>query len=92
VITTVHSGTPGAKAGLRGGTSDEEFLGTRFTRGGDVIVAIDGQPVRSAEDVVRIVTERVSPGQVAKIAFYRGTDRRTVDVRLGERPANPSRQ
>ena len=90
VITTVHSGTPGEKAGLRGGTSDEQFLGTRFTRGGDVIVAIDGQPVRSAEDVVRLVTERLAPGQVAKFTIYRGSDRQTAEVKLGERPANPS--
>jgi S1-C subfamily serine protease len=90
VITTVHSGTPGAQAGLRGGTSDEQFLGTRFTRGGDVIVAIDGQPVRSAEDVVRLVTERLSPGEVAKFTIYRGNERRTVEVKMGERPANPS--
>ncbi|MDQ2984660.1 MAG: trypsin-like peptidase domain-containing protein [Actinomycetota bacterium] len=91
VITAVHSHTPGAAAGLRGGTSNEEVLGMRFTRGGDVIVAIDGRPVRSAEDVVRIVSGRVSPGETVGFTIYRGNARKTVMVKLAERPASPKR-
>jgi S1-C subfamily serine protease len=89
VVTTVHSDTPGAAAGLRGGNKKERALGTIFTVGGDLIVAIDGQPVSSAEDVVRVVTERLNPGQTARFTIYRGTSRRTVPVKLSVRPANP---
>jgi S1-C subfamily serine protease len=92
VITSVRPGTPGAKAGLRGGTSDEKVLGSTFTRGGDVIVAIDGRPVRSAEDVIRIVASRLSPRETASFTIYRDDHKRTVDVELAERPANPGRQ
>ena len=46
--------------------------------GGDAIVAIDGIPVRQAEDVVRIVTQRLLPGEQARFTVVRGTQRRTV--------------
>ena len=86
VISNVVDGGPAAAAGLRGGSGREEVLGIEFIRGGDVIVAIDGQTVRSSEDVVRIVTTSLSPGQVARFTIRRGKTRREVPVRLGERP------
>jgi 2-alkenal reductase len=85
VITSVVGGGPAAIAGLRGGSGREEVLGIEFLRGGDVIVAIQGQPVRSSEDVVRIVTTTLLPGQVARFTIERGNARRDVSVRLGER-------
>ncbi|MBA3347547.1 MAG: PDZ domain-containing protein, partial [Actinobacteria bacterium] len=59
--------------------------------GGDVIVAVAGQAVARADDVARIVTESLSPGQVVSVAVLRGGkgERRTVKVRLVERPADP---
>ncbi len=86
VITNVRDGSPAAAAGLRGGSGREDVLGIEFVRGGDVIVAIDGQTVRSAEDIVRIVTASLSPGQVARFTIQRGNSRRDIPVRLGERP------
>ncbi len=86
VITNVVDGSPAAAGGLRGGSGREDVLGIEFVRGGDVIVAIDGQTVRSAEDIVRIVTSSLSPGQVARFTIRRGNSRREIPVRLGERP------
>ena len=85
VISNVVDGGPAAAAGLRGGSGRDEVLGIEFIRGGDVIVAIDGQTVGSSEDVVRIVTTSLSPGQVARFTIRRGKTRREVPVRLGER-------
>ena len=89
LIDDVTSGGPGAKAGLHGGTAVEAFEGQQIKRGGDVIVAVDGIPVQGADDVVRIVATRLHPGQAATFTVVRGGTRRTVAVRLGERPANP---
>jgi 2-alkenal reductase len=89
VITRVSSGTPGAQAGFRAGSDREDLLGAQFIRGGDLIVAIGGHPVGSAEDVVRIVTEQLSPGQSVPVTFYRGSQRHRVTIKLAERPANP---
>jgi 2-alkenal reductase len=87
LIDQVRSGTAGAKAGLRPGTRDEVFLGQGVKVGGDAIVAIDGIPVRNAQDVVRIVSERLVPGETARFTVVRGQDRRVVPVTVGERPA-----
>jgi S1-C subfamily serine protease len=85
VITGVVKGSPAAAAGLHGGSDTADVLGIEFVRGGDVIVAIDGHPVRSSEDIVRIVTETLSPGQIAHFTVRRGNTTRQVAVRLGER-------
>ena len=90
IVDCTESGSPGQKAGLRGGSNDVQFNGSAFRRGGDVIVAIDGTPVRNAEDVVRVVTERLAPGGVATLTIYRGDVRKTVAVRLIDRPKTPS--
>jgi S1-C subfamily serine protease len=89
VIDTVEQNAPAETAGLRGGNREEQVLGMGFTRGGDLITAIDGRRVQSAEDVVRIVTERLSPGEVATFTIFRDGKRRNVPVRLTTRPANP---
>jgi S1-C subfamily serine protease len=85
VISEVRGASPAARAGLRGGTEEVEFNGLTFMTGGDAIVAIDGQPVRSADDVVRIVSEQLLPGEVAIFTVMRDNRRVSIAVRLGER-------
>jgi S1-C subfamily serine protease len=89
VITSVRPGSPGERAGLRGGTAQRDFNGLAFTYGGDVLVAIDGRPVRNANDVVRAVAERLQPGQISTFTIVRDGHRRRVPVVLATRPQNP---
>lgn len=88
IVDSVRAGGPGAKAGIRGGNRDVEVFDTSFTRGGDVIVAIDGVPVSSAGDVVRIVSERLLPGQTVPFTVVRGGRRLELPVTLTERPSS----
>jgi S1-C subfamily serine protease len=88
-VQTVVDGSPAAKAGLRAGDAEQLYTGIRFRPGGDLIVAIDGLPVKTAEDVVRVVTERLLPGETAHLTLLRGGKKVDVDVVLGERPAIP---
>jgi S1-C subfamily serine protease len=55
-----------------------------------VIVAIGGRDVRSADDVVRIVSQELAPGQTVRFTIFRGERRLQVPVRLEERPAAPA--
>jgi S1-C subfamily serine protease len=87
-IVSVQPGLPGAAAGLQGGHRDESYLGVDFKVGGDVIVAIAGHPVRSSEDVVRIVTDTLAPGQRVHFTVVRDGKRLDVPLRLAERPAS----
>jgi 2-alkenal reductase len=76
----------GRRAGLHAGSRDELYEGLAVRVGGDAIVAINGIPVTSAEDVVRIVAERLVPGEVARFTVVRGASRRVVPVTLDARP------
>jgi S1-C subfamily serine protease len=89
VITSVRPDSAGAQAGLRGGSEERDFNGVAFTYGGDVLVAVNGSPVRSANDVVRAVSEQLRPGQASMFTIVRDGSRRTVRVVLGTRPRNP---
>jgi S1-C subfamily serine protease len=86
LVDKIVAGGAGARAGLRAGTRPQTFNGAQVTVGGDAIVAIDGQPVANAGDVVRIVSTRLTPGQVAEFTVVRGKKRVAVPVRLDARP------
>jgi 2-alkenal reductase len=86
MVEQIAAGSPGLRAGLRCGREREVFRGVEFRKGADVIVAIDGQPVKSADDLVRIVSERLEPGQQSTFQIVRGDERKAIAVRLGERP------
>jgi S1-C subfamily serine protease len=77
LVQTVTNGSPADKAGLHAGSSTG--------RGADVIVSVDGKSVTGADDVVQAVSEK-QPGDSVEIEYYRGNDKRTVTVTLGERP------
>jgi len=87
LIDLVTPGSAGARAGLVAGTREAVFQGQAVKTGGDAIVAIAGIPVTNAEDVVRIVSERLLPGQTVPFTVVRGSRRRVVTVRLAVRPA-----
>jgi 2-alkenal reductase len=86
LIVNVRSDGPGSKAGLQGGDEEVDVLGIQnLTTGGDVIVAIDGRPVRSADDVVRIVSLVLKPNTTSVFTVVRDGKRKDVAVRLAER-------
>jgi S1-C subfamily serine protease len=90
LIADIEPGTPADSAGLRAGTQVESYNGLSITLGGDLIVAIGASPVRSADDVSRIVTDELLPGQRVPFRVLRDGDRPvTVRVTLGNRPARP---
>jgi 2-alkenal reductase len=83
---------PAADAGIRGGTRTVGFQGRQVTVGGDLVVAIDGEPVETADDLVRIVTGDLRPGQTATFSIVRGSRTIELDLKLAERPADAPQQ
>jgi 2-alkenal reductase len=86
LVDSVQTGTAAEHAGLRAGSRDVQLNGETVRAGGDVIVSVDGRPVRSSGDLIRIVSARLVPGQDARVVVVRGKERRTVTLRLDERP------
>ena len=90
LISEVRPGGPAEAAGLHGGSRRVLFNGLAVTVGGDLVVAIGGVPVGSADDLVRLVAERHLPGQTVAFTVLRGgTTRARVDVTFAERRADP---
>jgi serine protease Do len=52
----------------------------------DVIVLVEGQPVRTNEELIRDISAR-QPGTVARLEVLREGRRHTINVKLAERPA-----
>jgi 2-alkenal reductase len=86
LVDVVQPGTVAERAGLQAGTRDVHLNGETVRAGGDVIVSIDGQRVGSSGDLIRIVSGRLVPGQRARVVLVRGKQRKTVTLRLDERP------
>ncbi len=78
-ILQVFEGTPAAAAGLKGLTQTRDG---RMVLG-DVIVAIDNQPVACVEDMLAIL-DRHQPGDAVTIVCRRERDLRQVQVTLYE--------
>jgi S1-C subfamily serine protease len=82
LVQDVVPNGPSDDAGLRAGR-------TRTTQGlvagGDIIVAVDGDEITESADVATAIADN-QPGDTVEVEFYRGDERQTVDVELGERP------
>ena len=85
LVDHVTVGGPADRAGLRGGTRQESFLGETVWAGGDVVTAVDGRTVADADGLVRIVTT-MAPGQRARFAVVRGSRRLSLSITLAARP------
>jgi 2-alkenal reductase len=85
-ISEVVDGGPSERAGLRGAIRDTTIDGQIVEVGGDVIIAIDGQPVTSFEDLLIYIALSTSPGQDATLTVLRDGQTREITVTLGSRP------
>ncbi|MGR6034522.1 MAG: S1C family serine protease [Candidatus Nitrosoglobus sp.] len=81
VILRVVPGSGAERAGLRGIRRDS--LGRIHL--GDIIVAVEGQPVRNSGDLV-LALERRKAGEKVKIQVLRGGQRKQIEVELGPPP------
>ena len=89
LIDRVTPGGPAARAGLRGGSHQIDFDGESVTAGGDVVLELDGIPVRTSDDLVRIVTNQLRAGETAVFTVLRSGRRHAIAVRLIPRPLTP---
>jgi len=90
LIQDVTKGGPADKAGLKAGTTATT---DGLNSGGDVIVSVDGKPVKSSDELVAIISQK-KPGEQVEIEYLRGRsgDRKTAEVTLGNRPAKVDTQ
>jgi 2-alkenal reductase len=87
-IASVESGGPADQAGLRGSTGTDVVNGRQVEVGGDVITAVDGQPINTFEDLLVYLALNTEPGQPITLTIVRDGQNLEVPVSLEERPEN----
>jgi putative serine protease PepD len=84
-LNDVRPSTPAKKAGLQQSTGEKTIEGTPYVTGGDVVTAIDGQTIETAEQLQRAIDSH-KPGDTIELTYWRNGDSHTVDVKLATRP------
>ena len=83
LVQRVIPGGAAQQAGIRGGTQQAYIGNTPIMLGGDLIVAIDGHQVTDPQDITDIMDQH-EVGDVVSVTFYRGKQKITVKLILGE--------
>jgi putative serine protease PepD len=85
-------GGPAARSGVQGPTSEIELNnGEVFPIGGDIIVGIDGQPIKSRDDLDRVINSK-NIGDKIQIEVMRGSRKLSLTVVLAELSASTGRR
>lgn len=83
-VTNVTPGGPADNAGIRGGAQPTAI--ELLLAGGDIITAIDGQPVNTFDDLLSYLTTNKSPGDTVVLTVLRDGESMDITVTLGKRP------
>ncbi len=83
-VISVTSGSPAEDAGLRGG-EDPTSIPTLLS-GGDLIIEVDGRPVRVFGDFLSYLMANKSPGEDITLKIIRNGELKEVVLTLGKRP------
>ncbi len=89
IVEQVLDGGPAERAGLRGADRqvDTEYPSIcPSVTGGDLVTAIDGQPVTSFEEMLTYMARYTSPGDTVALTVLRDGEEQQVDLTLGTRP------
>jgi 2-alkenal reductase len=84
-ISGVAPGGPAERAGLRAGSRTSSIPGV--PAGGDLVIAVDGQPVLSFNDLIVYVTKYKNPGDVVVFTVLRGNEQLELELTLDKRPS-----
>jgi serine protease Do len=88
-VSQVLADTPAARAGLRGGSerTNTNLMGIcPEQRGGDLIIAINDQPVTRFDDILIYLERYTSPGDQVVLTVIRDGQEREIAVTLSGRP------
>ena len=85
VVSSIQSGSPADKAGLKGTTRD--IIGPN-THIGDIITAIDGRTVKRIDDIINYIEMHKSVGSNVKLTINRNGQTKDLNAVLQARPSS----
>ena len=83
IVDTIVKDSPADKAGINGSITNQ--YGERL--GGDIITAVDGNPVIRMEDLISHLETERSVGQNMTLTIYRDGDVLEKQITIGQRPS-----
>src|SRR5437867_2939344 len=89
LIIDVEDGSPAQTIGFRAGELDVTIEEEPWVLGGDILVAVNGEDVKTSEQYAKVLRQLKAKQSIDLTLFGDGT-RRTLHVTLGERPTPPS--
>lgn len=86
LLVQMYPGSPLAQANVRG-AQDEAILGNqRVYIGGDILVAINDQPIGRIQELEVLLEDNHRVGETVNVTLIRGTETYTIAVELAEEP------
>lgn len=86
MVRDVTRGGPAAEAGLRGAEGDIQSSVGRLPVGGDIITAVNGDPVRTMDDLISYLDTKTLPGDTITLRLWRDGQIVELPVTLQPRP------
>jgi S1-C subfamily serine protease len=87
LVIEAVKGAPADKAGMRGGSRVVRIGRYQIPLGGDIVIAIDGEPVNDFQTLTVYLETETTVGDLVDVTIIRDGKELTVPVTLGERPA-----
>ncbi len=86
LIAQIYDNSPAMRAGIR--PADKEIIlgNTRYLIGGDILIAIDGVPLKTWEDLDAYLQENTEVGQIVTLDILRNGKQLQIQAPLGEEP------
>ena len=86
LVAAVSDGSPAATAGIKGGSQQTDLQGQVYVVGGDVLTAMDGEPLASIEELGAAIMKHKA-GDTVTLTMVSGGKTSAVKVTLAERPS-----
>jgi S1-C subfamily serine protease len=86
LVLEIASESPADIAGLRAGQEQVRLGRTILLIGGDILTAIDGEPIATARDLIRFLDTQTAVGQTIQVTVWRDGQEMTIPVTLVEQP------
>jgi S1-C subfamily serine protease len=82
----VTEGSPADKAGMRGGDTPTRVEGRTINLGGDIVLELDGQPIRKLDDILVYLQREKSVGDTMGVTVLRDGELLHLELLLEPRP------
>ncbi len=86
LVSSVIDGGPADKAGVRGGDKQLTVRGLPVVAGGDIITAIDGDPITSFDQMIGYLSSQKLVGQEVTLTILRDGETLQLPLTLADRP------